>query len=73
MNVFYVTDASGSPVHAKTIEAVRSEIGQTILQVKGSYSKSPSEETVGRFSFGNILRSTSERFLYNLGLTRSPS
>lgn len=73
VNVFYVTDASGSPVHAKTIEAVRSEIGQTILQVKGSYSKSPSEETVGRFSFGNILRSTSERFLYNLGLTRSPS
>ncbi|KAH6782595.1 ACT domain repeat 3 [Perilla frutescens var. hirtella] len=35
MNVFYVSDASGKPVDAKTIEALRTEIGQTMrLDVK---------------------------------------
>lgn len=75
LNVFYVTDAAGNPVNAKTIEAVRSEIGQTILQVKESsiYSKSPPEETGGKFSLGNLFRSSSERFLHNLGFIKSPS
>lgn len=75
VNVFYVTDAAGNPVNAKTIEAVRSEIGQTILEVKESsiYSKSPPEETGGKFSLGNLFKSSSERFLYNLGFIKSPS
>ncbi|CAN6464670.1 unnamed protein product [Victoria cruziana] len=74
VNVFFVKDASGNPVRSQTIEAVRSEIGQTILQVKdlSANSKSPSPEG-GRFSLGNLFRSGSERFLYNLGLIKSYS
>ncbi|RWR73100.1 ACT domain-containing protein ACR4-like protein [Cinnamomum micranthum f. kanehirae] len=56
VNVFYVTDAMGNPVNRKIIEAVRKEIGQTILRVKDdAYSKSQPQETK-RFSLGkNIL------------------
>ncbi|XXG47074.1 hypothetical protein AAC387_Pa02g1774 [Persea americana] len=73
MNVFYVTDAMGNPVNRKTIEAVRKEIGQTILRVKDdAYSKSQPQETK-RFSLGNLFRSRSEKLLYNLGLIRSNS
>lgn len=73
-NVFYVTDASGNPVRSETIEAVRKEIGLTILRVKEeeTCSKSPSQEG-GRFSLGNLFRSSSEKFLYNLGLIKSCS
>ncbi|KAF5746410.1 ACT domain-containing protein ACR4-like [Tripterygium wilfordii] len=73
VNVFYVTDASGYPVKTETIEAVRKEIGSTILHVKeDECSKSLPQES-GRFSFGNIFRSQSEKFLYNLGLIKSCS
>ncbi|EXB40332.1 [Protein-PII] uridylyltransferase [Morus notabilis] len=74
VNVFYVTDASGNPVRSETIEAVRKEIGLTILRVKEEdlSSKSPPQEG-GRFSLGNLFRSRSEKFLYNLGLIKSYS
>ncbi|KAL5724404.1 hypothetical protein ACHQM5_007673 [Ranunculus cassubicifolius] len=73
VNVFYVADASGDPVKRDTIEAVRCEIGETILHVKNDmYSKSTEEEN-GRFSFGQLFRTRSEKLLYNLGLIRSPS
>lgn len=73
VNAFYVTDASGYPVKSETIEAVRNEIGLTVLHVKDeAYSKSPPQES-GRFSLGNIFRSRSEKFLYNLGLIKSYS
>ncbi|XP_060196968.1 ACT domain-containing protein ACR4-like [Lycium barbarum] len=73
INVFYVTDVSGGQVKTETIEAVRKEIGLTILHVKDDlYLNSPPQQT-GRFSLGNILRSRSEKFLYNLGLTKSSS
>nr|QDF82382.1 ACT domain-containing protein ACR6-like isoform X2 [Cymbidium goeringii] len=73
MNVFYVTDASGSPVQSHIIEAVRNEIGETVLHVKDDEcSKSPLQDS-GRFSLGNLFRSRSEKFLYNLGLLRSSS
>lgn len=73
VNAFYVTDASGHPVKSETIEAVRNEIGLTILHVKeDAYSISPPEQT-GGFSLGNLFRTRSERFLYNLGLIRSCS
>ena len=32
-DVFYVTDTAGNPVDNETVEVVRQEIGQTILQV----------------------------------------
>ncbi|CAK9144347.1 unnamed protein product [Ilex paraguariensis] len=70
-NVFYVTDASGCPVKTETIEAVRKEIGLTILHVKDDdYLNSPPLQT-GKFSLGNLFRSRSEKVLYNLGLIRS--
>lgn len=73
VNVFYVTDSSGYPVKNETIEAVRKEIGLTILHVNDdAHSKSPPQER-GLFSLGNIFRSRSEKFLYNLGLIRSYS
>ncbi|KAK9277274.1 hypothetical protein L1049_006813 [Liquidambar formosana] len=73
VNAFYVTDASGNSVKSETIEAVRQEIGLAILHVKDDeYSKSPTQES-GRFSLGNLFRSRSEKFLYNLGLIRSCS
>lgn len=72
-NVFYVTDASGSSVQSQTIEAVRNEIGKTVLCIKdGTYSKASTHES-GRFSLSNLFRSQSERFLHNLGLMRSCS
>lgn len=73
VNVFHVTDASGIPVKSETIEAVRNEIGRSILRVKDDiYSNSPPQQA-GRFSLGNIFRSRSEKFLYNLGLIKSCS
>lgn len=72
VNAFYVTDAAGNPVNSQTIEAVRSEIGFTILHVKDdTYSKQLQES--GRFSLGNLFRSRSEKLLYNLGLIKSSS
>nr|XP_048318870.1 ACT domain-containing protein ACR4-like isoform X1 [Ziziphus jujuba var. spinosa] len=74
VNVFYVTDASGNPVKSETIEAVRKEIGLTILRVKEEFeSKSPPTQEGGRFSLGNLFRSRSEKFLHNLGLIKSYS
>lgn len=73
VNVFYVIDASGDQVKNETIESVRKEIGLTILCVKDeAYSKSPPQEG-GRFSLGNLFRTRSEKFLYNLGLIKSYS
>ncbi|KAK8365872.1 hypothetical protein V6Z12_A02G083700 [Gossypium hirsutum] len=66
VNVFYVRDAYGNPVDAKTIEALRKEIGQTMmLNVKKDPSsmKAREAETSGwaktSFFFGNLL----EKFL----------
>lgn len=66
VNVFYVRDAYGNPVDAKTIEALRKEIGQTMmLNVKKdpSSTKAREAETSGwaktSFFFGNLL----EKFL----------
>lgn len=73
VNAFYVTDTSGGPVKTEIIEAIRKEIGVSILQVTDDhYSNLPKQRTA-RFSLGNILRSRSEKFLYNLGLTKSYS
>ncbi|XP_073013543.1 ACT domain-containing protein ACR4-like [Typha latifolia] len=72
-NAFYVVDVSGNQVRSQTIEAVRNEIGQTILHVKDDMYPSSSSQDAGKFSFGNLFRSRSEKFLYNLGLIRSCS
>ncbi|KAL6661866.1 hypothetical protein ACP70R_001250 [Stipagrostis hirtigluma subsp. patula] len=77
-NVFYVVDASGAPVAAHAVEAVRAEIGEQILSVRedagGGAARSPTgRDGGGRRSLGNMIRSRSEKFLYNLGLIRSCS
>ncbi|XP_017981527.1 PREDICTED: ACT domain-containing protein ACR3 isoform X5 [Theobroma cacao] len=66
VNVFYVRDAYGNPVDTKTIEALRKEIGHTMmLNVKKdpASAKAPEAETSGwaktSFFFGNLL----EKFL----------
>lgn len=64
LNVFYVRDASGKPVDTKIIEALRKEIGQTIMiNVKRVPANAKAPETRGgaktSFFFGNLL----ERFL----------
>ncbi|XP_028804357.1 ACT domain-containing protein ACR4 isoform X1 [Neltuma alba] len=75
MNVFYVTDVSGNAVRSETVEAVRNEIGLTILRIKDEVcsSRSPSQESSRLSSLGNLFRSSSEKFLYNLGLIKSYS
>ncbi|KAL8166144.1 LOW QUALITY PROTEIN: hypothetical protein V2J09_007643, partial [Rumex salicifolius] len=65
MNVFYVTDSNGNPVDSKTVEALRTEIGQTMrLSVKksqaGSRKETPSESDGSgwnktSFFFGSLL------------------
>uniref|UniRef100_A0A0D3H2J5 ACT domain-containing protein ACR n=1 Tax=Oryza barthii TaxID=65489 RepID=A0A0D3H2J5_9ORYZ len=78
-NVFYVVAASGEPVEAHAVEAVRAEIGEQVLFVRedagggggGGEPRSPPGRD--RRSLGNMIRSRSEKFLYNLGLIRSCS
>ncbi|CAL5000931.1 unnamed protein product [Urochloa decumbens] len=81
-NVFYVVDASGEPVQGQAVEAVRAEIGEHILSVRAEHDasgggggdpRSPTGAGGGRRSLGNMIRSRSEKFLYNLGLIRSCS
>ncbi|CAD5183700.1 ACT domain-containing protein ACR4-like [Musa acuminata AAA Group] len=68
-NIFYVRDAAGNSVDPKTLDDIRAEIGQTVLQVKGhsDHLKSP-QESPTRFLLGSLFKSKS---LYNLGLIRS--
>ncbi|KAG8063034.1 hypothetical protein GUJ93_ZPchr0003g16688 [Zizania palustris] len=71
VNTFYVRDAAGrSVVELKTLEAIRQEIGQTVLQVKGhpEHLKSPPQESPSRFLFSSLFR---PRSLYSLGLIGS--
>ncbi|CAD6211525.1 unnamed protein product [Miscanthus lutarioriparius] len=70
INTFYVRDAAGSSVELKTLEAIRQEIGQTVLQVKGhpDQPKSLTQDSPTRFLFSSLFR---PRSLCNLGLTGS--
>ncbi|XP_062215335.1 ACT domain-containing protein ACR4-like [Phragmites australis] len=70
VNTFYVRDAAGSSVELKTLEAIRQEIGQTVLQVKGhpDHPNAPPQESPTRFLFSSLFR---PRSLCNLGLIRS--
>lgn len=74
VNIFYVRDASGYNVDAKTIDSIRQVIGQTILKVKGNGSKERkqkvAQETQSGFLFGGLFKS---RSFCNFGLVRSYS
>ncbi|KAL8142301.1 hypothetical protein V2J09_015333 [Rumex salicifolius] len=60
-NIFYVSDASGYAVDAKTIESIRQVIGQPILKVKGTQEeeKQSPQESQSRFLFGGLFKSRS--------------
>lgn len=74
-NVFYVVAASGEPLRAQAVDAVRAEIGEQVLFVREPAARGDGSPTAGggRRSLGNMIRSRSEKFLYNLGLIRSCS
>ncbi|PKU77214.1 starch phosphorylase [Dendrobium catenatum] len=74
LSVFYVTDASGNPVQNQTIEALRNQIGESVLSVKDNQlSKSTCCKDRRRFSFGNLFKFRFNKFLVGLGLIRSCS
>eukprot|EP00475_Leptophrys_vorax_P016156 TRINITY_DN22604_c0_g1_i1.p1 TRINITY_DN22604_c0_g1~~TRINITY_DN22604_c0_g1_i1.p1 ORF type:complete len:467 (+),score=25.74 TRINITY_DN22604_c0_g1_i1:196-1596(+) len=66
INEFYVTDSSKRPVDFSIIEAIRKEIGPTILTVRNTppvlLSSSPPEESTSKFSL--------TRFFASFGLAR---
>ncbi|XP_056857493.1 ACT domain-containing protein ACR4 isoform X2 [Raphanus sativus] len=76
LNTFYVSDASGYSIDAKTIDSIRQTIGQTILKVKSKpreqqqREKPSSQESPTRFLFGGLFKSKS---FVNFGLVRSYS
>ncbi|CAO2830171.1 unnamed protein product [Amaranthus hypochondriacus] len=73
VNTFYVRDASGYPVDAKTIDSIRQVIGQTILKVKGNSSKERKQKAAQESQssiFGGLFKS---RSFCNFGLVRSYS
>ncbi|XP_042512788.1 ACT domain-containing protein ACR3-like [Macadamia integrifolia] len=65
MNVFYVRDASGNPVDMKTIDALRKEVGHTMMlnvkKVPTGSAETPESSGWGKtgFFFGSLF----ERFL----------
>lgn len=71
INTFYVRDAAGDRVDAKTIESVQQALGLSAIHVKGDpgYSKSPSPEssTTTRFVLSSLFKAKS---LYSFGLVR---
>lgn len=61
VDTFYVTDVAGNPVDPQTVDSIRQEIGQTILQIKrDSYqAPKPAQETTMSFLFGNLFKYSS--------------
>lgn len=77
VNVFYVTDAAGNTVDAKTIEGVRQRIGINNLVVKEPKTVCSKEDNTQSAGVGGAmllsLASIVRKNLFNLGLIRSHS
>lgn len=77
VNVFYVTDAAGNTVDAKTIEGVRQRIGINNLVVKEAKTICSKEDNTQSAGVGGAmllsLASIVRKNLFNLGLIRSHS
>lgn len=59
VDTFYVSDMSGSPVESKTVESIRTQIGETVLKVKknsASPPRSPDESTNVGSLFANFFK-----------------
>lgn len=76
-NVFYVTDAAGNTLDAKTIEGVRQRIGINNLVVKEPQTVCNKEDSTQSAGVGGAmllsLASIVRKNLFNLGLIRSHS
>ncbi|KAF6136886.1 hypothetical protein GIB67_018925 [Kingdonia uniflora] len=72
---FYVTDASGNEVDPRTIQLLRNEIGETVLEVNNSQvwlPRSMAEPTpVKPYSLSTLLWSQLERFSSNFSSIKS--
>lgn len=55
VNVFYVVDASGSPVNMNVVETMRKSLGHSILEVKGLPRPEP-ELPSSKLSLGGLFR-----------------
>jgi UTP:GlnB (protein PII) uridylyltransferase len=55
VNVFYVVDASGSPVNMNVVETMRKSLGHSILEVKGLPQPEP-ELPSSKLSLGGLFR-----------------
>ncbi|KVH95702.1 ACT domain-containing protein [Cynara cardunculus var. scolymus] len=77
VNTFYVMDSSGDHVKSETIEAIRTAMGESMINMKEDDTVKPNPkpnlQQTGRFSLSHLFRSRSEKFLYNLGLISSYS
>lgn len=71
-DTFYVTDVTGNPVDPKIIDALRRQIGHSVLKVKhnSSISPKPPQETTMGFLFGNLFKA---RTFQSFKLVRSYS
>ncbi|KMS98041.1 hypothetical protein BVRB_4g096350 [Beta vulgaris subsp. vulgaris] len=58
VDTFYVTDLTRNHVDPGTVDSIKQEIGQTILQIKHNSHQSPkpAQETTMSFMFGNFFK-----------------
>ncbi|KAK9104105.1 hypothetical protein Scep_020949 [Stephania cephalantha] len=63
VDTFYVTDMSGNAVDSKTVDSIRRQIGQPVLQVKQKQNTTqPQQETMG-FLLGNLFKARTFRLV----------
>ncbi|URD77912.1 Omega-hydroxypalmitate O-feruloyl [Musa troglodytarum] len=61
VDTFYLSEMSGNPIDAKTIDSIRRQIGQTVLRVKQNPllpSKPPEVVSTVSLIFGNLFRAS---------------
>ncbi|CAL9143721.1 ACT domain-containing protein ACR6-like isoform X2 [Musa acuminata AAA Group] len=61
VDTFYLSEMSGNPIDAKTIDSIRRQIGQTVLRVKQNPllpSKPPDVGSTVSLIFGNLFRAS---------------
>ncbi|KAK9113412.1 hypothetical protein Syun_020209 [Stephania yunnanensis] len=63
VDTFYVTDMSGNAVDSKTVDSIRRQIGQPVLQMKQKQNTAqPQQETMG-FLLGNLFKARTFRLV----------
>ncbi|RWW02377.1 hypothetical protein BHE74_00031722 [Ensete ventricosum] len=65
VDTFHLSETSGNPVDAKTIDSIRRQLGQTIVRVKQNpllEPKPPEVVSTVSFFFGNLFRASFQSF-----------